>query len=100
MATLQMTLKKQWFDMILTGEKREEYREIKVYWRNRLFSQTCDSVYFRNGYTDDRPAMLVVLKDIKIGLGNPEWGAPTDKNVYILRLGSVLETKNCEQLTP
>ena len=34
---LYLTLKKKWFDMIASGEKREEYREIKEYWLKRLF---------------------------------------------------------------
>ena len=36
MKILHLTLKKKWFDMILSGEKKEEYREIKPYWINRL----------------------------------------------------------------
>ena len=32
MKYLQLTLKKKWFDLILSGEKKEEYREIKPYW--------------------------------------------------------------------
>ena len=32
MRVLHLTLKKKWFDMILSGEKKEEYREIKSYW--------------------------------------------------------------------
>jgi len=28
---LHLTLKKNWFDLILSGEKKEEYREIKPY---------------------------------------------------------------------
>ena len=32
----RLTLKKQWFDMIASGEKKEEYREIKDYWWMRL----------------------------------------------------------------
>lgn len=36
MKTLHLTLKKKWFDMILSGEKKEEYREIKYYWIKRL----------------------------------------------------------------
>jgi len=34
--TLHLTLKKKWFDMILSGEKKEEYREIKEFWATRL----------------------------------------------------------------
>ena len=36
MKILHLTLKKKWFDMILSGEKKEEYREIKPYWFRRL----------------------------------------------------------------
>lgn len=36
MKILKLTLKKEWFDMILSGEKDEEYREIKPYWVTRL----------------------------------------------------------------
>ena len=34
---LHLTLKKYWFDMIKSGIKKEEYREIKDYWVKRLF---------------------------------------------------------------
>ncbi len=33
-----MLSKKQWFDRIASGEKREEYREITDYWAMRLVS--------------------------------------------------------------
>lgn len=34
--TLHLTLKKKWFDMVVSGEKKEEYREIKPYWIDRF----------------------------------------------------------------
>ena len=34
---LKLVVSKQWFDMIASGEKTEEYREIKGYWVRRLF---------------------------------------------------------------
>ena len=36
MKTLHLTLKKQYFNEILAGEKTEEYRELKSYWISRL----------------------------------------------------------------
>ena len=36
MATLQLNLIKQWFDLTLQGIKKEEYRDIIPYWANRL----------------------------------------------------------------
>ena len=29
---LRLTVCKKWFDMIVAGTKKEEYREIKAYW--------------------------------------------------------------------
>ena len=36
MATLQLNLIKQWFDLTLQGIKKEEYRDISLLWANRL----------------------------------------------------------------
>lgn len=76
--------------MIERGEKLEEYREIKPFWRNRLAKFNSDLfendlfVKFYYGYTSK--TMLFKLKSIKIGQGNPLWGAP-DYNVFVLSLG-------------
>ncbi|WP_232297135.1 ASCH domain-containing protein [Capnocytophaga sp. oral taxon 329] len=37
--TLHLTIKKQWFDMILSGEKTEEYRDIKPYYNLRFWKR-------------------------------------------------------------
>ena len=46
-------------------------------------------IRFRYGYT--KRTMLFELKGITIGKGNPEWGAPEDKEVFILKLGDRIE---------
>ena len=45
---LTLTVNKQWFDMIIVGEKTEEYREIKPYWVARLFQNNSNIVDVRN----------------------------------------------------
>lgn len=90
MRVLHLTLKKKWFDMIASGEKREEYREVKPYWSKRL-NKKYDVIQFRNGYRPDSPTMRVELKEIWRSLGILEWGAPPGEVVYILKLGKVLE---------
>lgn len=87
---LHLTLKKKWFDMIASGEKREEYREIKPYWDKRL-NKEYDAIKFRNGYAKDSPVMLVELKRALVNLGVITWGAPLGEEVYILELGKILE---------
>lgn len=51
--TLYLPLKKQWYEMIERGEKREEYREMKPYWQKRLTGRI-DAVSFSYGYTKRR----------------------------------------------
>ena len=87
---LHLTLKKKWFDMIASGDKKEEYREVKKYWTSRLSSKSYDAVHFVNGYGTNRPWLLVECKGIMKGLGIIEWGAPPDEVVYIINLGKIL----------
>ena len=91
MRVLHLTLKRKWFDMILSGEKKEEYREIKPYWHRRLLTKEFDVICFRNGYAKDAPRFTVELVQLFSGLGIIEWGAPEKTPVYILRLGNILE---------
>jgi len=104
MKILDLPLKKEWYEMIESGIKAEEYREIKPYWVKRflgldqpiLFSkrygyETCNvkgytHIRFRYGYT--KRTMLFELDDIRIGQGKTEWGAPKDQKVFILKLGN------------
>lgn len=45
---LTLTVSKQWFDGIVSGEKTEEYREIKPYWVARLLQNNRNIVDVRN----------------------------------------------------
>lgn len=44
---LKLVVSKQWFDMIASGEKTEEYREIKPYWVARLFHNNSNIIDVR-----------------------------------------------------
>lgn len=112
MKTLPMTLKKQWFDMIVSGEKKEEYRESKVYWLKRLLKNTFidrrgneimvfkefDTVTFRNGYKKDAPLVEVELKKIEHRNGHRngvhKWGAVDGEHYFVLMLGDIVRTEN------
>lgn len=100
MKTLHLNLKKKWFDMIASGEKLEEYLEIKPYWKNRLYHplypeilqfREYDAVEIRNGYSSNVPKIMVECKEITAGIGNPDWGAP-DYPVLIIKLGKIIES--------
>jgi hypothetical protein len=96
MIILNLTIKKKWFDMIESGEKPEEYREIKDYYVSRFIDYDAmdfkhyDAVLFRNGYSSDSPTCLRELKFIDIGTGIEDWGAVRGKKYFILKLGRKL----------
>jgi hypothetical protein len=119
--TLHLTLKKQWWDMIASGEKLEEYREIKPYWTSRLcnlskrfngmvgsgqkctdtcsFARLClreeciltDYYYVCFHYGRTAQTMYFELSGIYIDEGKPEWGAPVGEKVFILMLGERID---------
>ena len=78
--------------MILSGEKKEEYREMKLYWYDRLVYDTGEGfhevVEFRNGYRADSPRCKFIIDgEIEEREGRPEWGAEPGKKYFVIKLG-------------
>lgn len=76
---LTLPIKKKWFDMILSGEKKEEYREIKPYYDSRFFNEykrnnhnLCFYVIFKNGYSKNSPSIKCYISLYKDLTGKPE----------------------------
>ena len=99
---LNLVVSKEWFDMIVAGEKTEEYRVIKPYWASRLVNQQAESgevlfdefggycrvigkleyktythVLFIDGYRKDSPRIEKEI--VGITIGNPKKGLCQDK---------------------
>ena len=92
MKILHLTLKKKWFDLIASGDKKREYRENKPYWQTRLFGKNFDEVHFRNGYSKNSPFMRVECNGIYVEYGSDN---PLKKeSVFVIVLGNVLEIVN------
>lgn len=100
MKTLKLVLKKQWYDMIASGEKTEEYRRVCQYWFNRLMQynqaegynefRKFDKVTFYLGYSKNRPSMTYEIKGMDHRCGRPEWGAEKGKRYFVIKLGERL----------
>ena len=101
MKTLTLPLKKKWFDMIKSVEKKEEYREIKPYYEKRFLEplssrlfrkgetgvKSFDTLVFTLGYpkADDAERRLEFKNPkIRIGTGRPEWGAEPGKQYFVI----------------
>lgn len=97
MKILHATIHRQWFLKIASGEKPEDYREIKDSWTKKLEGKSYDAVRFRNGYQKDAPIITLVFNGYRKGIGNPNWGAPLNETVYILELGEILEIINLDK---
>lgn len=93
---LVLPIKRKWFDMIRSGEKKEEYREIKPYYTTRFANAGILNEYgakpvpiiFRNGYRSDSPQFTASCR-LRIGKGKPEWGAVDGEEYYILEIVEV-----------
>jgi hypothetical protein len=109
MAILILHIKKKWFDLILNGEKKEEYREIKPFWSKRLCHswdvagvrwshqkerwdyKDFDEIEFRNGYGKASPRFRVKYNGLDVGPAQPEHGGELfDEDVFRLKLGEIV----------
>lgn len=91
---LRLNLKKQWYEMIEKGIKLEEYRERKEYWKKRLLYadengilefKKFDTITFVYGYT--KRTMQFKCNGIRLGGGNPKWGAKVGECYYVISIG-------------
>lgn len=93
---LTLPIKKKWFDMILSGEKLMEYRDIKPYYTSRFKSVglldedekpsgKTTQIAFRNGYSSNSPSFIAdVCLDIVYGYRR--WGGEPSKLYYGLEI--------------
>lgn len=96
--TLHLNLHKKWFDMILSGEKKEEYRDFSSYWEKRLSSNDYDTITFSNGMKPLSQLRRFTCKYVKIELGfhgKKEWGASNARLKYVIHVGEIIERHNC-----
>lgn len=102
---LILPIKKRWFEMILSGEKKEEYREIKQYYKSRFskifmmhphsfipYGTDTAEIMFRNGYSRESPSFIAKCT-LDVRTGRQEWGAEPGVEYYVL---SIKEIKNID----
>ncbi len=86
MKTLVIFIEKEHFDKIVSGIKHIEYREVKPFWKTRLFDKDgekrkYDQIEFINGMRPDSPRLIAEY------LGFEE----KDK-FYHIKIGKILKT--------
>ena len=79
--------------MIRSGEKKEDYREIKPYWKkrfNKILEYQGEKCVEFHIYGKVRPFQIELI-GIDIYTGRVEWGAERGKLYYVLELGKILK---------
>lgn len=107
--TIYLPLQKKWFDMIASGEKKEEYREVKGKYIDQFcellnvhepnhsndfcigyhlkWPETYDKVVFTLGYPkvgNTERRLEFKNPKIRIDTGKPEWGAEPGKRYFAI----------------
>ncbi|CAB1247789.1 ASCH domain-containing protein [Ruminococcaceae bacterium BL-6] len=85
---ITLPTKKKWFDMIKSGEKKEEYRKDTPYYESRFDKYIGHTVQvkFRNGYRKDSPSCICMVIPHYGRGGRPEWGAELEKDYIVLTI--------------
>lgn len=105
MLTLPIT--GRWFQMILSGKKKEEYRNLTHYYKVRFRSvfemypysfipvgNDKHKIKFRNGYRKDSPEFIAVCS-LDMKTGREEWGAVPGEEYYVLTIHEIIERNRC-----
>lgn len=106
---LILPIKKKWFEMIVSGEKKEEYREVSPYYTIRFLNimgynqsrwkeiltklkieETKEEyeIALRNGYSSGCPT-IVIRFTLSIGTGRAIWGAAPNTEYFRLHIKGV-----------
>lgn len=91
---LILPIKQHWYQMILAGIKREEYRGDTPYYAARFgrYEGQRITVKLRNGYSRRSPTLVCDITPMRrTGGHNPEWGGYLSKRYWVLIIHSVRE---------
>lgn len=119
--TLHLVLKRKWWDMIESGYKMEEYREVCHYWSTRLLNEQYRWYSMNTDYPKDFLGWisehLYETSDIQfrtfekvcfhlgytnttmtfrigcfiLSTGKEEWGAEPNKHYFVIKLGERID---------
>jgi hypothetical protein len=104
-AILPLVLEGEWYDMIASGEKKEEYRDAKRFWQTRIVNWNLRAMHFyrdkgswgktqvvafSRGYKKADMFFTIISVMPKEGSDHPEWGEPETPH-YVIKLDERVE---------
>lgn len=97
---LRLPLKKAPFDVMVTGEKKQEFRRLSNWITSRLGDKQYDYALFTNGYGADKPWFLArfVGYDLAINDWQEQYSngliVAIEEGMVIINLGPVVQSGN------
>lgn len=85
--TLEIVIKKKYFNQILSGEKTEEYREVRPFWVARLIDKEYSRITFKNGYASNAPKAEFEFKGYEVRNITHEIFGDDEVNVFAIKIG-------------
>lgn len=84
---LTLTIKRNWFEMIHSGEKKEEYRDLSPFYISRLgkYKGQTIEICLLNGYSSTSPSLKISC-NVTLGEGKKEWGAVPGRYYFVLKI--------------
>ena len=99
---LHLTLKKEWFYLMVSGKKNVEYRKPSKWIISRL-EKEYDFIKFTNGYGSDKPYFICEYNGFEISkqskivyLDNSK--IEVEEGSYMINLGKILEIGNVQKI--
>src|SRR6056300_1026422 len=80
---LHLTLKKSWFELMVSGEKTTEFRKPSDWIKQRLVDKEYELVRFVNGYGSDKPFFVAKYLGYKVAKKDEE--IPFKKETVVLK---------------
>lgn len=100
--TLKLTLTRPFFEVMVTGEKNEEYRDPSAWIESRLFhgqaERGYDFVEFTNGYGKDKPRFTARYQGVqfraRVRKKYSNGASVQTTDVYAILLGEIVSIEN------
>ena len=98
---LKLTLKKEWFDLMISGKKKVEYR-LPSNWIISRLQKSYDLIKFTNGYGNDKPYFYCEYNGFEISneskiIQVEKSEIKVEKGTYMIKLGKIIMKGNVKK---
>ena len=94
---LHLTLKREWFNLMINGTKKIEFRKPSDWIKQRLIGKNYDYIRFVNGYGSDKPYFISEYKGYEVSKKTHQIDFSSGQMVkvtkgdYMIHLGKIIQ---------